>query len=161
MNGQPITNVRELQKAVLGLPIGQAADLTVVRKGQLFLTKIAAEEQPDNLGALSVPGGGPAAPTVNFDAVGMAVTDLTQEMAAKMGLAKTAQGVIVSTVAANGLAAQSGVVRGMLILQVDKTPVATAAAFRKAVEQSSREKGAVLHVLRQNGDIDFVILRGQ
>ena len=161
VNGQPVTTVRELQKAVLGLPIGQVADILVVRKGQLFLTKVTAEEQPDNLGALAIPGAGPAGPTINFDAVGLAVTDLTQEMATKMGLPKMAKGVVVSNVAASGLAAQSGVARGMLILQVDKTPVATAAAFRQAVEQASREKGAVLHVLRQNGDVDYVILRGQ
>ncbi len=157
VNGQPVTTVRELQKAVLGLPIGQVADILVVRKGQLFLTKVTAEEQPDNLGALAIPGAGPAGPTINFDAVGLAVTDLTQEMATKMGLPKMAKGVVVSNVAASGLAAQSGVARGMLILQVDKTPVATAAAFRQAVEQASREKGAVLHVLRQNGDVDYVI----
>lgn len=160
VNGQAVTTVRELQKAVLGLPIGQAIDLLVVRKGQLFLTKVTAEEQPDNLGAIAVPGG-LAAATINFDVLGLAVTDLTQEMAAKIGLPKTAQGVVVSSVSATGLAAQSGLARGMLILQVDKTPVASAAAFRQAVEQASREKGAVLHVLRPSGDIDFVILRGQ
>jgi serine protease Do len=161
LNGQAVTTVRDLQKAVLGLPIGQVVELTVVRKGQLFLTKVTAEDQPDNLGALSVPGAGPATPTINFDALGITVTDLTLDMATKMGLPKTAQGVIVNNIAASGLAAQSGVSRGMLIVQVDKTPVPTAAAFRKVVEQASREKGAVLHVLKQNGDIDFVILRGQ
>ena len=161
MNNQPIATPRELQKVVSAVPIGQAAELTVVRKGQLFLTKVTVEEQTENQGALAVPGAGPGVQTINFDAVGMAVSDLTQEMATKMGLPKGAQGVIVSTVAANGFAAQSGVARGMLILQVDKTPVPTAAAFRKAIEQASREKGAVLHVLRQNGDIDYVILKGQ
>jgi serine protease Do len=161
VNGQPITTVRELQKAVLGLPIGEAVDFQVVRKGQLFLTKVTAEEQPDNMGTVTVPGAGPAGPTVNFDALGLTVGDLTQDMAAKMGLPKAAQGVVVSAVTPTGLAAQSGLARGQIILQVDKTPVATADAFRKAVEQASREKGAVLHVLRPNGVIDFVVLRGQ
>ena len=31
----------------------------------------------------------------------------------------------------------------------------------RAVEQADREKGAVLHVLRPNGDVDFVILQVQ
>ena len=33
--------------------------------------------------------------------------------------------------------------------------------LRDLAASASREKGAVLHVLRANGDIDFVILRGQ
>jgi len=161
VNGQPVTTVREMQKAILGLPIGQVADIVVLRKGQLFLTKVTAEEQPDNLGLAPGPGAGTVVPGINFDALGLTVTDLTQDAAAKLGLPKTAQGVVVSGVTGTGLAAQSGVARGMLILQVDKTPVASADAFRRAVEQANREKGAVLHVLRPGGDIDFVILRGQ
>jgi serine protease Do len=146
VNGQPITTVREMQKAILGLPIGQVADIVVVRKGQLFLTMVTAEEQPDNLGLAPGPGAGSVVAGINFDA---------------LGLPKTTQGVVVGGVTGTGLAAQSGVARGMLILQVDKTPVASADAFRRAVEQANREKGAVLHVLRPSGDIDFVILRGQ
>jgi serine protease Do len=159
VNGHPITGIREMQKAVLGLPIGQPVDILVIRKGQLFLTKITAEEQAND--AAIAPGAGAAVPTINYDALGLTVVDLTQEMATKMGLPKTAQGVVVSNVTGTGLAAQSGLSRGMLILQVDKTPVATAEGFRRAVEQAGREKGAVMHVLKPSGDIDYVILRGQ
>jgi serine protease Do len=161
VNNQPITTVRELQKAVLGLPIGQAVDLLVVRKGQLFLTKIAAEEQPDNMGVAVAPGAAPAGPTISFEGLGLTVTDLTPDMAAKLGLPKIAQGVVVNSVTAGGLAAQSGLARGMIVLQVDKTPVPTAEVFRRAVEQASKEKGAVLHVLQPTGAIDYVVLKGE
>ena len=33
--------------------------------------------------------------------------------------------------------------------------------LRAAVERAPRDRGAVLEVLRANGDVDFVILRGQ
>ena len=42
VNDQPVTTVREMQKAILGLPIGQPAEFIVVRKGQAFQTKVAA-----------------------------------------------------------------------------------------------------------------------
>jgi serine protease Do len=160
VNGQPVTTVREMQKAVLGLPIGQVADIVVQRKGQLYLTKVMVEEQPDNLGAIG-PELAPPVMGINYETLGLTVTDLTADMATKFGLPKTAQGVVVSSVTGTGLAAQSGVMKGMPILQVDKTPVATAEAFRRAVEQASRDKGAVLHVLQPSGAIDFIILRGQ
>ena len=161
VNGQAIASIREMQKTVLNLPIGQPVDFLVLRKGQLFLTKVTAEEQASDTAIAPGMGVGAAVPSINYDALGLTVVDLTQEMATKMGLPKTAQGVVVSNVAGTGLAAQSGVARGMLILQVDKTPVGSAEAFRRAVELASREKGAVLHVLRPSGEIDYVILRGQ
>jgi serine protease Do len=160
LNGQPVTTARAMQKAMLRLPVGKAIDVLVVRNGNLFRTVATAEEQPDVLGPAPVPNDR-AGPTIAFDAVGLAVTDLTADVANRMGLPKDAKGVVVAGVTKNGLAEQSGLARGMVVLQVDRTPVASAAEFRKAVEQAGREKGAVLHVLRANGDIDFVILRGQ
>jgi serine protease Do len=98
---------------------------------------------------------------MNFDALGIAVTGLTADSIKRLGLPKDVKGVVVDSVTNSGLAQQSGVARGMIVIQVDKTPVTSADDFRAAVERASREKGAVLHVLRQNGDVDFVILRGQ
>jgi serine protease Do len=158
VNGVAVTTAREMQKAALALPIGQEAEVRVIRNGQLFQTRVAVEEQPDVLGP-EAPAAGP--PAVNYDAIGIAVTDLTAEVANRMGIPKTVKGVVIAGVTKNGPAEQSGLARGMVVLQVDKTPVATANAFRQAVEQSSREKGAVLHVLRPNGDVDFVILKVQ
>jgi serine protease Do len=146
-----------MQKATLALPIGQPVDVVVMRKGQLFLSKIAVEEQPDVLGP--DPTATPAQTPVNYDALGLAVTDLTD--ANRAGLPKEVKGVVVATVTKNSLAEQSGLARGQVVLQVDRTPVTSAAAFRKAVEQSSRDRGAVLHVLRLSGEVDFVILKLQ
>jgi serine protease Do len=156
VNGQPVSTPRAMQKATLALPVGNEIDVLVMRNGKLFLTKATAEEQPDVLGPA------PEAPApIKFEALGIAVTDLTEDAAVRMGLPKTVKGVVISGLTKNGLAEQSGLTRGMIVLQVDRTPVATAAEFRAAIERASREKGAVLHVLRANGDIDFVILRGQ
>jgi serine protease Do len=158
VNGLPVTTAREMRKAILTLPVGQQVDVVVMRNGRQFLTRITAEEQPEAPG----PAGSAAnAPAVNFDALGLAVTDLTADVANRMGLPKTVKGVVIAGVTKNGLAEQSGLARGLVVLQVDRTPVASADAFRKAVEQADREKGAVLHVLRPTGDVDFVILKGQ
>jgi serine protease Do len=158
LNGVVVTTPREMQKATLALPIGQEVDVVVMRNGQLFLAKVAVEDQPDTLGPVAP---GPAQGGVNFEALGLAVTDLTPDVATRMGLPKDAKGVVVAGVTKNGLAEQSGLARGLVVLRVDKTPVASADAFHRAIEQSSREKGAVLYVLRPNGDVDFVILKTQ
>src|SRR5581483_1207435 len=156
VNGQAVTNSREMQKATLALPVGQVVDVIVLRNGQQFLTRVAAEDQPDGFG--QAPAVAPRQP-VNYDGLGIAVTDLTPEVAARSRVPKDVKGVVVSGVAPNGLADQSGLARGMVVIQVNKTPVATADAFRQAVEASNPERGAVLHVLRPNGDVDFFILK--
>jgi serine protease Do len=158
VNGVAVTTAREMQQATLALPIGQEIEMQVIRNGQLFQTRVAVETQPE------VPGpGAPAAgpPAVNFEAIGIAVTDLTADAANQLGLPKTLKAVVIAGVSKNSPAEQSGLARGMVVLQVDKTPVATANAFRQAVERTSREKGAVLHILRPNGDVDFVIMKVQ
>jgi serine protease Do len=160
VNGQAVLNSGEMQKATLALPVGQVVDVLVTRNGQQYLTRVAVEDQPDDFGQAPAPGGAARQP-VDFDGLGLAVTELTPEVAARNGVPKDVKGVVVSGVAPNGLAARSGLSRGMLVIQVNKTPVATADGFRQAVEQSDRERGAVLHVLRPDGAVDFVILRTQ
>jgi S1-C subfamily serine protease len=129
----------------------------VSRNGQLFLTKIAVEDQPD----VPVPEAAAGPPAGNFNTLGVAAVDLTAEMANRMGIPREIKGVVISNVTRNSLAEQSGIAKDMIVLQVNKTAVASGEAFRRAVEQSDREKGAVLQVLRPNGDVDFVILRLQ
>lgn len=158
VNGQPVSNSKEMQKATLTLSIGQTVDVLVTRNGKQFLTRVTVEDQPENFGQAPVAG---PRQLVNFDGLGLAVTDLTAELAARSSVPKDVKGIVIAGVAPNGLAAQSGLSRGMIVLQVNRTPVATADAFRQAVEQTNRERGAVLHVLRPNGDVDFVILRTQ
>ncbi len=159
VNGQAVTSPREMQKVTLGLPVGQVIDVLVTRDGRQFLTRTTAEEQPDTIGPVAN-SNAPLQP-MDFDSLGIAATDLTADVANRMGLPKGVKGVVIAGVTNNGLAQQSGVARGMVVLQVDRTPVASASEFRKAVEQANREKGAVLHVLRPSGDVDFVILKGQ
>lgn len=159
VNGVAVGTPRDMQRATLALPVGKEIDLLVVRNGALFLTKVAAEEQPDTAPA---PGAaaGPRNP-IDYDTLGLGVTDLTPDIAARSGLPREARGVVVAGVTRHGVAEQSGVGRGMVIVQVDRTPVVTADEFRRAVERADREKGAVLHVLRPTGDVDFIILRGK
>jgi len=125
-----------------------------MRKGKLFLTRISVVDQPH--AAAYAPA---AERPINFDALGLSVSDLTD--ANRAGLPKEVKGVVISSVSKNSLAEQSGLARGQVVLQVDRAPALSADVFRKAIEQSSPAKGAVLHVLRPNGDVDFVILKLQ
>ena len=45
------------------------------------------------------------------------------------------------------------------MLKVDKTEVTSALTFDQALRKADAEKGALLHVLKPTGDVDFVLLR--
>jgi serine protease Do len=87
------------------------------------------------------------------------VTDLTEDAVKQRKLPKDLKGVVLSNVGKNSLAEKSGLARGLIVLKVDKTPVTTALAFEQALRAADPEKGAVLHVMKPNGDVDFVVLR--
>ena len=66
---------------------------------------------------------------------------------------------MISGVTRNSLAEKSGLTRGVVVLKVDRTAVNSALAFEVALRNASVENGALLHVLKANGDVDFVLLR--
>jgi serine protease Do len=158
VNGIAVRTSREMHRALLWAPIGQPIEIAVTRDGKSFVTKVAVEEQPDVIVSDQPP---PRSDRVKFDSIGVAVGDLTAEAATREGLPKGLQGVIVTGVTKGSLAEQSGLSRGLIVVQVNKQPVASPAAFREAIEQSTREKGAVLRVLRAGGEVDFVIVKLQ
>jgi serine protease Do len=61
INGQPIDDGRELQRVVANLPLNKAAKMSVVRKGEMKTVAVVIEEQPSDLGSLTVPD--PTRPT--------------------------------------------------------------------------------------------------
>jgi serine protease Do len=49
--GRPVKDVRDLQKKIAGLPVGKAAELTVVRDGARKSLSVMITEQPRDIGS--------------------------------------------------------------------------------------------------------------
>ncbi len=160
VNAVPIFSSNDLQKATLGLPLAKAAEVIVVRNGQQFQTFAQAEEKLDEYVPPQRVEARPAQ-TIDFKSVGLSVTELLPQVATGLRMPAATRGVVVTNVVRSGLAERSGLVRGAVITRVDDAAVASVDEFTQAVSRANRDKGAVLHVLRPNGETDFVILRGQ
>ncbi|MCI0705678.1 MAG: trypsin-like peptidase domain-containing protein [Planctomycetia bacterium] len=155
INGQEVKDSRDAQKAISALPFNQVVDVLLIRDDKLYIGKVKIEEQPKE--PVEVPAPQPGG--VDAKTVGVAVVDLTPEMAKKLGLPEGTQGAVIVEVTRNGLAARSGLANGQIVLKVDKTPVTSAFTFNQALQQASPETGALLHVLKPTGDVDFVVLK--
>ena len=87
MNGSAIRTARDMQRAILALPIGESVDVVVMRDGKLFLTKVAVEEHAEDV----KPAAATAPATLNYNSLGLAVVELSVD-AASAGTAEGGEG---------------------------------------------------------------------
>jgi serine protease Do len=164
VNGQQVKDAYDMTKQTASLPIGQVVDVLLWRDGKFYIGKVKVDEAKSAVRVEPAPPMVPAplAPLpggVPLDGVGLVMTDLTEATAQALKLPKETKGAVISSVAKNGLAEKAGLARGSVVLKVDKVAVTSAQAFEQAIQKADVEKGAILHVLKPNGDVDFVVLR--
>ena len=157
VNGQPVKDAQDLIRVTSALPVGQTVDVLLWRDGKFYIGKVKVEEERVALKPEPKPEALPSG--VTSEMAGLAMTDFTEDMALQRKLPKETRGAAISGVARNSLAERSGLARGLVVLKVDKTPVTSALTFEQALKKATAEDGALLHVLKPSGDVDFVLLR--
>jgi S1-C subfamily serine protease len=158
VDGAPVNTDTQLQREVLKKKIGQNVDLTVWRKGQTLKIPITAGELPGEIGrASNVQPPPPQKPEEMDNKFGLQVQDLTKEVAARLRL-NVEQGVIVTDVAENSVAATQGIEREDVITEVDGKPIENAAALRDALAKADPRKGVLLYLDRK-GSKTFAVLK--
>ncbi len=162
LNGKAVKDSRDLQSAVASLPLNQAVELTVLRDGKTMSLKVTIEEQPQRFGTTKAPAPRNSRDErkgVHVDKVGVEVTDLTPELADSLGYKESAHGVVVANVDRDGLAAQAGLRRGMLIAKIDRKPVSSASKAKEMLEAGSLKDGLLLQVQSPQGGTSFLVLK--
>jgi serine protease Do len=162
--GKPVKDGKALQEVVLSLPINKPAEVSIVRDGQAIQVSVLIEEQPQDFGYTRLspqrtPGRTPVA--VPLDKIGVALSDLTPEMAEEMGYHQGTRGVVITIVDSGSIAWQAGLRRGMLITKVENQAVASATEARDLVQKASLQRGVLLQVQSPRGGTTFVLLRSE
>jgi len=85
------------------------------------------------------------------------VQELTKEMAARLKLS-VQEGVIVTDVAENSIAAAQDIQREDVITEVDGKPVSNVASFREALSKADPRRGILLYLDRK-GSRTFAVLK--
>ena len=161
--GKPVRDGLTLQRLVAGLPLGKPAEVSVVRDGKPLSLQVTVEEQPQDFGSARAPA--PRAPrrdrgeAVSLEAVGAEASDLTPELAEQLGYKGSANGVVLTQVERDGLAAQAGLGRGTLIAKVNREPIKSAAALRELLSPAALEQGVLLQVYSPQGGTSHVLLK--
>ncbi len=155
INNEAVKDSRDVQKITASLPFGEVVDVLLWRDGKFYIGKVKVEEESQVLR----PDTSPTPSDATASTVGLTLIDLTPESVKKNGWPLGLKGAVITEVKKNSLAEKSGLARGLVVLKVDKIVVTSAATFDQSLQQASTEKGALLHVLRANGDVDFVVLK--
>jgi Do/DeqQ family serine protease len=158
VDGKPVTSDSQLQREILRKKVGQNVELGVWRKGQTMKIAITTGELPNEIGRVAAA----PAPTLepreeDTNRFGLQVQDLTKEVATRLKL-KTDQGVIVTDVAEDSIAAAQDIRREDVITEVDGKPVTNVASFRAALTKADPVRGILLYLDRK-GSRTFAVLR--
>jgi S1-C subfamily serine protease len=133
-------------------------ELTVWRKGQTIKVPVKTGELPNEIARASneriQPGQATQEDAGKF---GLQVQELTKEVAERLHLSAQ-QGVIVTDVADNSLAAQQDIQREDIITEVDGKPVTNVQSFREALTKADPKRGVLLYLDRK-GSKTFAVLK--
>ena len=153
VNGQPISDERDLRLRIAAMAPGQTVKLEIVRNGQKQTVSVTLEEFPDKTASASE--GQPSSNALE----GVQVDELTPQIAREIGLPPGTTGVVISDVDESSSAAEAGLQRGDVIQEVNRQPVNNLEQYEKAIRAAGN--GEVLLLVNRGGATRYVAISGQ
>ena len=155
INGKSIADADQLTREVANIKPGSKVEAVIWREGkeQTLVVTLAERESPQTLTSDAN-----APETDNASSrLGISVRTVTANDANRLQLGKT-QGLLVTGINANGLAAKSGLLQGDVVLAVNKNPVNTPEELIKAVNESSNKNNALLLHIARKDNVFFIAI---
>jgi serine protease Do len=145
-DGNAIKDVRQLQRMVAETPVGKKVPVEIYRDGKqvkVFVTTAPAEKAPAQTQNPTEREAG---------ALGLSVEELPGDLKAR-GIT----GVVVTDLEPGGIAEDSGIQRGDIIMSVNQKKVRNLAEYQRAIKDATSKGAAVLLVRRGNASIYFAL----
>jgi len=145
VNGRPVSNSRELARTIAALSPGTEAHLHIFRGGAERDVTVTLGEYPDTEKVAFTGGGEENESGKEFEDLG-----LTLVPAPELPGSKAKEGVAVSSVDPSSKAADQGIKRGDIIVELNSKPVATVEDVSAGIREA-REKGKRVVLLQIRG----------
>ena len=136
-NGKPIRSGNDLITQVTAVPVGNSVPMKVHRGKKEIPLTIKVEQRPGSplkaeLEQSQKHKEKGKKPAVD---VGMSLADLNPQMARELGLPPNTNGIVINQVAYGGPADRAGLLRGDVILEVNREPVKDVEKFYSVVKE--------------------------
>jgi serine protease Do len=145
VNGQPVKDAHDLTSRIGAIAPGESVSITYLRKGQSKTVKVTLTERDPK----ALAQGGEEGQGQGGDTLGM------QLSATDPRTGKPAGGLLVMNVEPGSAAAEAGVRRGDLIVEVNQKPVSTPEEMEAIVGKEGKANGAVLILFKRQGQPVF------
>jgi serine protease Do len=164
-DGKEVSTMRGLPRIVAQTPIDKKVLVEVLRKGQRKTLEVVVgrlAEEDDEGKADKPPAEKPAAPAPapTSALLGMTLSPMTDELAARYKLPRKATGIVVTEVEPSSAAASKGLKPGDLIVEAAQDQLAKPDDLARSIDKVKRSgrKAVLLRVEDGKGDVRFVAL---
>jgi serine protease Do len=149
-NGKEVSQMSMLPAMVANTKVGKKAKLVLARDGekQEITVEIGLLEEEEAVLADTTTG--------TSKKLGMAVQELTPKIAESLGIEKD-HGLIVTDVDSDSAAAEAGVLRGDIILEINREKVDSVTQYLKAL-QEIKENKSILMLIQRGQHTRFVVI---
>jgi serine protease Do len=155
--GADVQDTRDLVRRVGNTEIGSTVDIVVFRNGETETLAVTLGRRED--AERAVPASVNTTEPIEGEALGLSVSEMTDELREQLGLATEAGGLVVTDVAGDSEAYEKGVRAGDVITEAGQQPVATVTDLEDRIAEA-KEAGrkSLLLLVRREGDPRFVAL---
>lgn len=165
-NGRGVTSPRDLSRFVADAQIESSVPMTILRKGkeQIVQVKVGRLEEEQKAGAQEDKGTAgedlspPAAAGKSIK--GLKLTELNSRLRAQYQIDKDVQGVLITGVDANSMAAERRIQPGDVIVEISQEAITTPVDVEKRFADLAKQgrKSALLLIANPKGELRFVTL---
>jgi len=152
LDGKPVTDTNALRNLIASVGPDTNIQLDIYRDGKKQTVVVTVTEQPPNFGGRYAET--PYGERDTSKQLGITVQELSRTAAERLGYKNDVKGVLVTEVAPLSGAAREGLRPGMVITQVDQTPVTSPEEFFQATRDT--EEGVRLRVVTPDGSTLFL-----
>ncbi len=160
INGEKLEDSNVLRNKVAGTLPGTDITLTVVRDGKELELKATLDEFDVGDLKKSLPGQSDgengAVPQNQNGKLGLSLEPVTPQIAKQLGLESGSEGLVVTDVDQDGVAAEAGITRGDVILEINRKPVGSVADVKSALD-SAGDKPILLLITRRGQTIYLTV----
>ncbi len=162
-DGKDIKEMKDLPRIVADTAVGKDVPVTIVRKGKEETKTVRLgrlEDAEKQQVAARSDAGKDEDKSVVKKALGLDLSNLTEELRRKFKIKESVKGVVITSVEAGSAAAEKRLNAGDVIVEVAQEPVANADAVQKRIDTLKKEgkKSALLLVANAEGELRFVAL---
>jgi serine protease Do len=134
VNGKPIASSNQLRMTISMMQPGSSVKLTMLRDGSEHEVSVKLGEMPTE-SAMARPDSNDSTKALD----GVEVSNLSPEMADKLGLPASSKGVVVTDVDPSSKIADSGLRKGDVIQEVNHQPVKNVSEFQSALKNGGSD----------------------